>query len=252
MHFTYVPVRCRITCKRRDCHWQEHICCLLIIIVCAKVKTIVKESGIHTYIPTLCFLPMDILIRIILLSGRHRRLGRRTCTVIHNGIIERNVCLIRIISNPLVTERTDRGTELQIVYRGYVLHELLVRDDPTHRCGREESPTVILVKTWRSVFTSIELEVVTAVVIIHDTAKKWTVCILIRIAGYGKSILVRQIKIRERRQRHIVGRSRHRFIRIAIIFITDHCIEVMYLAEGLVVCSDELFLQWFDVTAFFT
>ena len=66
---------------------------------------------------------------------------------IHNGIIERNVCLIRIISNPLVTERTDRGTELQIVYRGYVLHELLVRDDPTHRCGREESPTVILVKT---------------------------------------------------------------------------------------------------------
>ena len=34
-----------------------------------------------SYIPALCFLPMDILIRIILLSGRHRRLG--VCTIGH-------------------------------------------------------------------------------------------------------------------------------------------------------------------------
>lgn len=108
---------------------------------------------------------------------------------------------------------------------------------------------MILMETGRSVCTSIKLYIVASIVVIHDAAKERTIGILIRVARYGKSILVCQIQIGERRQRHIIGRCRHRLIRIDIVLITDHGIEIMDLAKGFGVCCDKLFLQGLGITA---
>ena len=73
----------------------------------------------------------------------------------------------------LVTERTERSTQLKVVYHFFGrFEERLLRDTPSGRCGREHAPSAVCGETGCTVIASADLEKIFSLVVIVDAGKK--------------------------------------------------------------------------------
>ena len=141
-----------------------HIGCVLAINIEAQIEPVFEEVEIYTKIVGSYLLPSQTLRS----WGRSIGISNEVAILYHITLVHRHGREILIWTDKTITCLTDRETELQIVEElvTQILHPRFLRNAPSHRTGREETPLLIGRKFGTSVITTTEFCQITALEII--------------------------------------------------------------------------------------
>ena len=128
---------------RRQRSLHQQVVRILIISVHDELHAVVEQVDIQTHVPSLRFLPLQILVGIVARieagapDGRRRRHGNA----------------VGIAAGSLVTHQAPAETELQVIQPLHILQEGLVLHLPGQGCRGEVTPTVGRAEVGRTVRT---------------------------------------------------------------------------------------------------
>ena len=107
---------------------------------------------------------------------------------------------------------------------------------------------MVFVETRRCVTAGIELKIVAAVVVVHNTTEERTIGVLICTSTDIQGVFICKVEVWEAAEFHLIGACCHFLIAVDVVFITCHQVEIVFPRKTVVVGCNELSFKCFGIT----